>query len=281
MSPKTVLIYFTDPTIAEQLLRAALSVTAIKSAAIGGIFVIPSAIVIPAGMPVHPDQIILDKRRRSMQQAAAAFRPVFDAAVKAAGSCGELRLVHTGGTSIADTLIDAARLADLVVVGQAASGWSQPDAVDAPDNIALSCGRPVLVIPAVSPEHAIGRRVLIAWNGSREAARATFDALPLLLAADLVKVVWICPEDEPYIGHGMTIANLCATLARHGIRCEPESTRFPRRMVGSALAAAATAFNADLIVMGCYGHSRLLEFVLGGVTRHMLKDMKCPVLMSN
>ena len=202
-----------------------------------------------------------------------------------------------------------ARYADLTVIGQ-----TDPDepAYDTslPDQLVLGTGAPVLVVPYAGNFHETGKRVMIAWNGSREAVRAVRDAMPILRQADTVMVYSVNPTDhEHWAG-----ADICAHLARHGVRAEASHAVFRSETetvssalktvggfgfqqqgpwtqsrhppvaeadVGNALLSAVTDCGVDLLVMGAYGHSRIRELALGGATHEILKAMTVPVLMSN
>jgi nucleotide-binding universal stress UspA family protein len=119
----------------------------------------------------------------------------------------------------------------------------------------------------------------VGWTERREAARAVFDALPLLQRADLVTVLEVDPEPGPEAAENQLA--LCATLVHHRVTCEVQTAQSRHGDVGDALLACCERTCADLLVMGCYGHSRLREFVLGGATRHLLAVMTLPVLMSH
>jgi nucleotide-binding universal stress UspA family protein len=123
--------------------------------------------------------------------------------------------------------------------------------------------------------------VLVAWNARREAARAVFDALPLLQRAKEVKVVWVNPQSEGELARDVPAADICTALARHGVKCEATQAVQPHSNVGRTLLMQAKDYGADLLVMGCYGHSRLREFVLGGASEYVLRHMTVPVLMSH
>jgi nucleotide-binding universal stress UspA family protein len=176
-----------------------------------------------------------------------------------------------------------ARPYDLVLAGQA-----DPDDPEAsfsgkfPESLVMDAGRPVLLLPrsAHDPSFAI-RRVLVAWNGSREAARAVGDAMPLLRRAEAVRVVSAESASGERDGARLPEVDVAAWLARHGVRSELASVLRDERDVGAWLLSTANDFDADLIVAGAYGHSRIREFVLGGVTRTLLRSMAVPVLMSH
>ena len=172
-----------------------------------------------------------------------------------------------------------ARYADLVVAGQPndtdASGV-EPDFVE---RLLLAAGRPVLVVPYAGSFADAGKRVLVAWNASREATRALTDAIPLLREAETVHVIAFDPAGAP---HGAVPgADIGLYLARHGIKVTVSQQAAPDVDVGNQLLSRASDLDADLVVMGAWGHSRLQELVMGGVTRTILQSMTVPVLMSH
>jgi nucleotide-binding universal stress UspA family protein len=143
----------------------------------------------------------------------------------------------------------------------------------------LAAGRPVVILPSVGTFATLGRRILVAWNPSREATRAVTDAIPLLRLADLVHVMAVNPKATE---HGTVAgADIGLYLARHGVRVEIKTDHGAEIDVGNELLSRAADLDADLIVMGGYGHSRLKEWVLGGATRTILESMTVPVLMSH
>lgn len=174
------------------------------------------------------------------------------------------------------------RYVDLIVLGQ-------PDPDDAqaalfrprPEEVALAVGRPILVIPYARSWKEIGRRVLVGWDASREATRAINDAMPLLTGAEAVTVLSIDPADGP-AGHGeVPGADIALHLARHGVTATVEVTVSAGIGTGNALLSRASDLDADLLVMGAYGHSRARELLLGGATRTVLESMTVPVLMAH
>lgn len=174
------------------------------------------------------------------------------------------------------------RAFDLIVLGQPdpdpKDTLAVPAGVDVlPHELALRAGRPILTIPYAGSYPVIGSHVLVAWNGSREAARAVHDAMPLLEKAKQVTVFGINPEAS----RGTPGADLARHLARHGVRVETAYTVADDIGAGDALLSVAADRSIDLLVMGAYGHSRLREVVFGGVTETVLASMTVPVLLSN
>lgn len=174
-----------------------------------------------------------------------------------------------------------ARHADLLILGQDdskdAASYVAPNFVG---NLVLDAGRPALIVPHAGTVHGLGENVLIAWDGSREAARAVADALPLLERARYVTVDIVQhadgPRDAPV---GIDVA---AWLDTHGVTASFATTRTHiGANAGATLLNRASDLHIDLLVMGAYGHSRARERVFGGVTRTMLESMTLPVLMSH
>ena len=192
-----------------------------------------------------------------------------------AGVPFEWRIVEGDDRAIVDL---HARYADLIVVGQGEGNRDHTYGVyDLAEELVLTAGRPVLTIPYAGEFPTIGERVMVSWDGSHEATRAVHEALPLLKLAAQVVVLRINPPDSDHIA----VTNICAHLARHGVTAEARSSVAKDIEVGDALLSAIADFSVDLVVMGAYGHSRLREMVLGGATRHMLRHMTAPVVMSH
>ena len=172
-----------------------------------------------------------------------------------------------------------ARYADLVVIGQADAADDSHVPSDFPEQVVLAAGRPVLIVPSVGNFPTLGKRILVAWNPSREASRAVTDAIPLLQQAENVHIMAVNPRAAE---HGVVPgADIGLYLARHGVRVEVKTDHGAEIDVGNELLSRAADLDADLIVMGGYGHSRLKEWVLGGATRTILESMTVPVLMSH
>ena len=139
-------------------------------------------------------------------------------------------------------------------------------------------GRPVLIVPP-GCERFSARRVLIAWDGGAAAARAVGDALPFLREADEVEILSVAGEKD--LSTTVPGADLAPHLARHGIKVTLRHVTLAQADVAAEIRQAATAFAADLIVCGAYKHSRLREWLLGGVTQSLLQDSRLPILMSH
>jgi len=180
-----------------------------------------------------------------------------------------------------DALAVNGRYADLLVVGQADPDDPAGSRNDLPEAMAFATGRPILVVPQIGAQPTVGKTVLLCWNASRESARAAADALPFLRAADKVIVLIVDPEVSAD-GHGQEPgADVALWLARHGVNVTVQRDVALDAKIGEIILSRAADYGADLIVMGIYGHSRLREMVLGGVSRTLLASMTVPVLMSH
>jgi nucleotide-binding universal stress UspA family protein len=193
---------------------------------------------------------------------------------------GEWRAVE--GDAV-DLLALHARYADMTVLGQPNDDesffGSAADSLLV--NVLMSSGRPVLAIPYAGQFERVGDRVLIAWNGSREATRALNDALPLMAGATAVTVLAINPSHGINGDGDVPAADIALHLARHGVKAEAAHTIVEDISEGDALLSYASDIGADLIVSGGYGHSRAREMIFGGVTRTLIEEMTVPMLLSH
>ncbi len=224
-----------------------------------------------------PDEYLAAHNARQREE-AEAVRQSFEAAASPRGISHEWRHKAMKDTDAFDDIVAAARTADLIVAG----GKGQEDPLgrwyDLPIRLVLETGRPTLLIPADGKFATIGERITVAWNHKRESARAAFDALPLLKTANSVRILAVNSAEDGVNGPSEVLAT---TLARHGVNVEPAVSNTTERSEGEELLAEVERTKSDMLVMGCYGHSRLRETVLGGATRYVLKHLTKPVLLSH
>jgi nucleotide-binding universal stress UspA family protein len=279
MSYRTILTHCNDKERLGRLVGVAAPLAAAFGARLVGVSVIPPVAVIPAGMPGAADAIVLDEHAKAYQAENPAMKCAFEEAARAHDVVAEWREGDAGSSSVASVVMRHARTADLVVALQTASDWKGSLDLDIAERLAFESGRPVLILPNTGSHHPIPKRIVVGFTDRREATRAVFDALPFLQRAEKVTVIEVDPKPGPEIAEMR--AQLCATLTHHGVGCEEETAASRHGNVGDALLACCEGMKADLLVMGCYGHSRLREFILGGASRDLLAGMTLPVLMSH
>lgn len=174
-----------------------------------------------------------------------------------------------------------ARYSDLVIVGQYDPEGTAPSTyADLPEYVAMNGSSPVLVVPYTGAFTRTGERALIAWDGSMEATKTVHAAIPLLRRAQNVDVVVFNARTDASSHGEQPGADIALYLARHGIRVNVIQQKTDID-IGNAVLSLAADLNSDLLVMGCYGHSRFREILLGGPTRTVLQSMTIPVLMAH
>jgi nucleotide-binding universal stress UspA family protein len=221
---------------------------------------------------------LVDQMRESGLADARSIEAAYRERLRREALTGEWRLAEG---MVAEMLTLHARYADLVILGQDDPDGPSTGPVGLAGDVLFGAGRPVLVVPYAGHHPTAGRRVLIGWNASREAARAVNDALPVIAMAEAATVLAANPR-QGIAGHGEEPgADIALHLARHGATVSVEHHIAPEVPDADLLLNHASDIAADLIVIGAYGHSRLREFVLGGVTRTILKQMTVPVLLSH
>jgi nucleotide-binding universal stress UspA family protein len=278
MAYKEILVVFENSASAAQRVAPAAAIAAAFGARLTGFFATGYPISTAYGDLSGAPQLIeayMEAQRAEAGAAEAAFRQAL-AAAKLQGDW-VYREAEATGSAVA-----LAAFHDLVVIGQPNPDSALGGAFGlSPEEIVLGAGRPVLVVPYAGNFAALGKRVLVGWNRRREAVRALHDAMPLLERAEAVTVIEVDP-DEPLLSEPVvSAADLAAALTRRGIRAAGETQTAGDLNVDDLLLSRAADLGADLLVMGAYGHSRLREYVLGGVSRGVFRQMTLPVLMSH
>jgi nucleotide-binding universal stress UspA family protein len=276
MSYKTILVYLNDSRRAEAILEPAVYLAARNNAHLIGLHVFASVPAPPVPMPYGADIVkaVAAAQQKETDEIAATF------ARMTAGRqlVAEWRAEKGPRVDPTSIVLEHCRTADLVVTGQSDPDWEATPLTDIAEHLALSSGRPVLVIPYVGRYPTLGRNIVVSWKASREAARAVFDALPLLSQAEQVQILEIGEGN----GNGKSVdSTIALTLARHGIKPSVRTSVAGEISVGDEILSRLSDLGADLLVMGAYGHSRMRELVFGGVTRHVSRHMTVPTLFSH
>lgn len=279
MALKDILVYLDQSKANSQRLDTAAQTAQAFQAHLTGLTIAQTP-HIPEFMPAD----FIRQQQKAAEERNTAIRKSFEERLRNTDLLWDWRSISM--TSPAETALDVLALhshyADLTIVGQ-----PRPDDLDAvmprdlPGKLAMLSGRPVLALPYAWRPRPLGRRVLVAWNASREATRAIHDALPFLTAAEEVRVLALT-RSGGLEGHGeQPGADMAAHLARHGVKAVAEHNVVEDIEVPDAMLSAAADYGADLLVMGAYGRPRLSEIVLGGASRGVLSSMTLPVLLSH
>ncbi len=220
--------------------------------------------------------------QKHVEAVAADARTAYEAACTAAGISVDFRGERVAEYQVGDRLALHARHADLMIMGQSnAEAGERAGGNDLPEHVVLASGRPVLLVPYIGLRQPPGERVMVAWNGSREAARALNDAMPLLRQAKSVVVLSVNAEQGAGDFGDLPGADIALHLARHGVQADVQRAESgsvdPANLILSRIADLGT----DLLVMGAYGRSRLREMIMGGVSRTILQEMTVPVFLSH
>ena len=279
MSIKTVLVHVDDGAGAKARVEVATGLARDLGARLIGAYLVPTAEITPSVAALIPEDV-LARRMSETGQAQKAAETLFRDAASRGGLAIEWRA--PAGDAVEEAVVHG-RCCDLMVLGQ-------PDADDSfaaftselLNAALLGLGRPILAVPYIGAQASLGKRILVATDGGREASRAIGDAWFLLKRASAVKILLgVANDAEPARSFTQASARLTGWFNDHAI--EPELERYDAEAGdhGEWLLSRASDFAADVIVMGGYGHSRLRELVLGGMTRTVLQTMPVPVLMAH
>ena len=272
---RTIAVHLPTAGICPRLLDVAIPLAQSHDAVLVGVHVLP-AVVVYADATVSMSTEFIVAQQEAFQEDARAIEAAFRLGAEKAGIPHEWSGADTGDEPTMRAASTLCNSADLVIASQyhdsipAAAGYS-------PDELVLGTGRPVLIVPTAGVLGPVGNRALVAWNGSREVSRALFDSLSLLRQGVSLRLVAV-----DSLRGDATLEAMSRTLSRHGIEATAISiSRSDGRSVSDEILKTAAEFEADLLVVGCYGHSRLRETVFGGATTRMLRDMTLPVLMAH
>ena len=283
-----MLVCFDRTTAGYARLDVAFNLAAANGAHLAGAYVLPEAHAAPAesfGFGLNPPAGMTGLREEGASgvlratEVAESVEQHFESRLRLHSIEGEWHLLADGDAA---PLIELAKSVDLTIAGQHPPN-SQSDGASRfrPEEIVLATGRPVLVVPYAGTFETVGKRILIAWDGTREANRALNDALPLLTQAQAVSVIYVASRARELEQHRSALERMVSHLRRHGIAANLEDTLRGDMAISDILLSRAADLAADLIVSGCYHHSQLREALFGGLSRELLKRMTVPVLMSH
>lgn len=212
---------------------------------------------------------------------AEAERKRVEARLARLGKECDLRTAEALSRDLGRVAAVHARYADVAIMTRPSDGPGGDLREEVIEGVLFHSGRPALIAPPNWKGEAVGKRVVVAWDASREATRALSEAQPLLESAEKVTVITIDAKPKMF-GHGeQPGANIAAHLSRRGLPAEVKNVDSAGRSASVTILEEANARNADLVVMGGYAHSRLRELVFGGATRDLLRAANVPLLMAH
>jgi nucleotide-binding universal stress UspA family protein len=280
MSIKTILVYLPSEKSAAAILTPALKIAVERNAHLIGFHLIAD-LPVYGEFPAEVSEEVMVRLQKAGKEAAAGAKRAFDEHVQKSGPITfEWRCLTASYAAGNDLIAQNGRAADLIVCGkpseEAPDAWS-----DFSETAIMRSGRPVLIVPGLTPHKSVGEHVIIAWNDTREAARAVFDSIDLLKAASTVRAVTLIEKEYQREAAEALGADLIASLARHGVAASLDVSYAGAGSAGEAILSRLIEEGCDLLIMGGYSHSRLREMIFGGVSRDILRDTWVPTLVSH
>ncbi|TWG94165.1 nucleotide-binding universal stress UspA family protein [Mesorhizobium sp. J18] len=279
MTYKTLLAVLQSEDDAHRVLDFAIPLAARHSSHLIGLHAeaLPMVYATPMGGPVVDFSMASEE---AMETRLQQMRALFTSRVEQEDIAFEWRGMENISGDSCLSARESARSADLVIAQQI-NPEAPSRAVGNVEILLFETGRPVLFVPySIAQPRPEFKKVLLAWNGSREASRAAFDALPFMKEAESVEVLSVDPKDSYKQDASVAGAEIAAALARHGVKVTYSSEESGGMSHAEVIENRVSDTDADLLVMGAYGGSRLKEFFFGGVTRTILESMPIPTFMS-
>ena len=271
-----LLVHLDASPQAAQRLEAACRIGQAHGAAVTGLYAVtPSFVALPFAPEVGSG--VAAALREMDDELRTRARAAFDLVLAKPGM--QAAWAEVGDDPIMGVFAQQALYADLLVLGQhdPASTPATGVPVDFAESVMVASGKPALILPYIGAS-SIGDTMVLAWKPTREAARAVCAALPMLQRARRVHVLSWSGADEAVSGQRL---DLDSYLKLHGVEATWHRETGEPELLGELLLSRAFDLEADLLVMGCYGHSRAREWVLGGTSRTVLRSMTLPVLMAH
>jgi nucleotide-binding universal stress UspA family protein len=279
-----ILVCLDSSGAGEGRLRLALSLARNRRATLSALYLLPEPRVtappiglgpVPLSTPPATERVTGQPRE---PERADEVETLFRSEVRSAGLDGEWHLLDERDLP---GLIEYANAVDLAILGQRSPDAPDGGGILTPDEIVTEVGRPLLIVPYTGKFETVGRRALIAWDGSRQAARALNDALPLIEGAEAATVLYIGAHETQLERVRPALDRIVRHLRRHTIEASAEEASRGDVAISDLLLSRAADLGADMIIAGAYHHSPLREALLGGVSRDLLRHMTVPVLMSH
>lgn len=278
MSYKTILVVLQSKADAERVLQSALPLVTHFSAHLIGVHAeaIPIPYVTPMGFP---DTDFITTNTEINEQRSAEIQELFETSASREGISFAWQAMRNVSGDSAISALGIARSCDLILAQQ-----SNPDGDTGSqanlETLLFESGRPVLFVPYAAPANKPFRKVLVAWNGTQQAARAVFDALPFIIQADQTEILSVDAPDNDLHDPEVAGVDIAATLSRHGAKVVVTNQGSGGIGAAAAIENRVAEGDIDLLVMGAYSQSWLKQFFFGGTTRTVLQSMPVATLMS-
>lgn len=274
---KDILVHVEPGPGSEARLKYAISMASLFGARLTGVAATPPlSTTIPKLMGELPySDALIEGAARSTASAKAQFDRVTT-------KCALQVRWHDGGGVAIDVIAAAAGSADVVIIGREDRRDLEGSFYDlSPADVVMACGRPVLVLPDAAPETFCAARIMIGWKNTPQAARAIHDALPLLTRAKEIVLAEVVSERQSVSRYEIPIEAVAEHLRQHGMAINILKIPLEADDAGYSLIKSAAENKSDLIVTGAYGHNRVREWALGGVTYSLLHTGSFPCLLSH
>lgn len=278
MSYETILAVLRSDEDLERVLAQSIALASAFDAHLIGLHAEPAVKISFAAPMEIPDTSVVEINDEQIRERFEGMHGAFVERCEAEGISYEWRPIRSLSGDSALSALSSARCADLVVLQQ--EGPDSKSDYDDLEALVYESGRPILFVPYVAKEPKPIRQAIVAWNDTRVSARAVFDALPFLKAAEAVEVLTVDAEDTPEQSAQTAGMEIASTLSRHGVSVTVNSEVSSGIPVAAVIENRVSDTQADLLVMGAFSRSRLRELLFGGVTDTLLKSMPCPTLMS-
>jgi nucleotide-binding universal stress UspA family protein len=225
------------------------------------------------------DTGFIETQVQANRERAAALEQRFTSRIASTGLARDWRSVENFSGDSALCALSSARAVDLIVAAQVDPSDDAASSAEL-DTLLYNAGRPMLFVPHAGPVLTSFSKVTIAWNGTRESSRAAFDALPFILAADSTEILLVDPPASGEARHESDGTDIAAALDRHGANVSVAAEKSAGLPISAVIENHVVEAGVDLLVMGAYSHSRLREWLFGGVTRSVLQSMPVATFMS-
>lgn len=278
MTYNTILAVLRGESDMDRVVKRAVSLSAHYESHLIGLHAEPTVNISYAAPLEIPDTTVIETGQAVTRDRLETIRQAFVSRCEAEGISYEWRPIKSMSGDSAVSALSSARCSDLIVAQQ--EGPGNEDNYDDLESLVFESGRPVLFVPYIATEAKPIKTALIAWNDTREAARAAFDAMPLLKKAATVEILTVDAQNNVEQSATTAGAEIATALTRHGVNVTLNSQSSAGIPVAAVIENRVSDTQADLLVMGAFSHSRLREFLFGGVTDTVLKSMPCLTLMS-